>query len=166
MCKPILHGTIIATVAALTAALAAATAFARPPAVETMPASTVQVFSGADSPCPFDITLTGNGTVTITTFFDNAGTPVRQSVHGALTHSVFSSPGSRTLTANGPAPVHIDLASGQSVVTGNEEIFHLPGVKVVLGQAGRLTTTSDGAQLSFTGMSTVDTASLCAALAP
>ena len=131
-----------------------------------MPVSTVQVFSGTDSPCPFDITFTGTGIVRTTTFFDNAGTPVRQSVHGALTHSLFSAPGSRTLIANGPAPVHVDLAGGQSVVTGNEVIFQLPGAGIVFGQAGRLVIGADGAQLSFTGMSTVDTAELCAALAP
>jgi hypothetical protein len=36
----------------------------------------------------------------------------------------------------------------------------------VFGEAGRLVIGADGAQLSLTGMSTVDTAELCAALAP
>jgi hypothetical protein len=146
--------------------LAPATAAAQAPAVETMPVDTVQVFSGADSPCPFDVTFTGTGTVKVTTFFDAAGNPVRQTVHGALVHSIFATSGGPALTADGPAPVHIDLVSGQSVVTGDEVIFHVPGAGVVFGQAGRFVTSGDGSPLSFTGMSALDTTALCAALAP
>jgi len=152
------------TLAALIAALTPAVAVARAPTVETAPVNTADVFSGADSPCAFDVTFTGTGTVTITTFYDNAGNPIRQSVHGALTHALFSASG--TLTANGPAPVHIDLLSGQSVITGNEVGFHLPGAGVVFGQAGRLVLTNAGAQLSFTGLSTLDADALCTTLAP
>jgi len=166
MRKLLLRGTAIATAAVVSCAFAAATAAARPPAVETTPFSTVDVFSGTDSPCPFDVTLTGTGTVRITTFFDDAGNPVRQSVDGALVHTIFAAPGSGTLTTNGPAPVHLDLIAGQAVVTGDQLIFHLPGVGVVFGQAGRLVTGSDGAILSVTGMSMLDTAALCTALAP
>ena len=37
-----------------------------------MPGDYSQTFSGADSPCGFDITLSGTGTVTVTTYYDNA----------------------------------------------------------------------------------------------
>ena len=74
--------------------------------------------SGANSPCPFDITFTGAGEVTITTYYDNNGTPIRQSVHGALVHTFFSA--WHTLVSNGPAPVHVDLSTGQMVITGKQ----------------------------------------------
>jgi hypothetical protein len=141
-----------------------ATAAAQQPTVELQPVNIVQVLSGADSPCPFDITFTGTGTVTRTTYYDNSGTPVRQSIHGALTHTLFSA--WHTLVSNGPAPVHIDLASGQMIDTGMEFSFHLPGEGIVLGQAGRLTLAADDSQLAFVGMSVLDTKALCAALAP
>jgi hypothetical protein len=124
----------------------------------------VQVLSGSDSPCPFDITFTGTGTIKLTTYYDNSGTPVRQSVHGALTHTIFSA--WHTLVSNGPAPVHVDLASGQMVDTGKEFAFHVPGDGIVLGQSGRLTLAADGSELSFVGHWVLDAAALCAALAP
>jgi hypothetical protein len=55
---------------------------------------------------PFDITFTGTGTTKLTTHYDDSGTPIRQSVHGALTHTIFSA--WHTLVSNGPAPVHIE----------------------------------------------------------
>jgi hypothetical protein len=51
-------------------------AVAQPPTVELVPVNDVQVFAGADSPCPFDVTFTGSGTVRLTTYYDNAGTPI------------------------------------------------------------------------------------------
>ena len=150
-------------------AVAAAAAFpmgaaAHAPSVELVQVDDVQVFSGADSPCPFDITFTGSGTIKLTTYYDTTGTPNRQSVHGALTHTIYSA--WHTLVSNGPAPVHIDLATGQTVDTGKEFAFHVPGDGIVFGQDGRLTLAADGNQLSFAGRSVVDTAALCAALAP
>jgi hypothetical protein len=129
-----------------------------------LPVNDVQVFAGADSPCPFDVTFTGTGTIKLTTYYDNSGAPIRQSVHGALAHTIFSA--WRTLVSNGPAPVHIDLSAGQMVDTGKEFAFHVPGDAIVFGQSGRLTLAADGSELSFTGHSVVDTGALCAALAP
>ncbi len=83
------------------------TAAAQPPTRVQVPVNDMQVFSGAASPCPFDITFTGTGEVTVTTYYDNNGTPTRQSVHGALVHTIFSA--LHTLVSNGPAPVHVDL---------------------------------------------------------
>jgi hypothetical protein len=140
------------------------TAAAQPPTVELVQANDVQVFAGADSPCPFDITFTGTGTIKRTTYYDNSGTPIRQSIHGALTHTLYSA--WHTLVSNGPAPVHLDLTSGEMVDTGKEFAFHVPGDGIVFGQSGRLTLAGDGSPLSFVGHSVVDTAALCAALAP
>jgi hypothetical protein len=134
---------------------------AQPPTVEPRQVNDVQVLSGI---CPFDITFTGTGTVEVTTFYDNSGVAIRQGVHGALTHTIFSP--WHTLVSNGPAPVHIDLATGQMVDTGNEFAFHLPGDGIVLGQSGRMVSAADGTPLSFVGHSVLDAAALCAALAP
>jgi hypothetical protein len=141
-----------------------APAAAQPPTIQLIPVNDVQVFTGPDSPCSFDITFTGTGTIALTTYYDQSGAPLRQAVHGALTHTVFSA--WRTLTSNGPAPVHIDLATGQMVDTGKEFAFHVPGAGVIFGQSGRLTLAGDGSQVSFVGHSIADTAALCAALAP
>ena len=111
------------------------TAAAQPPTSVQLPVNDVEVFSGAASPCPFDITFTGTGVVTVTTYYDNTGTPTRQSVHGALVHTIFSA--WHTLVSNGPAPVHVDLSTGQMIVTGKEVAFHVPGDGIVFGQAGR-----------------------------
>src|SRR5438045_4729939 len=94
----VITAAVLATVALPTAAAA------QPPTVEAVAVDDVQVFSGADSPCSFDITFTGSGTVRLTTYYDNAGTPIRQSIHGALTHTIFSR--WQTLVSHGPAPVH------------------------------------------------------------
>ena len=120
--------------------------------------------SGANSPCPFDITFTGAGEVTITTYYDNNGTPIRQSVHGALVHTFFSA--WHTLVSNGPAPVHVDLSTGQMVITGKETAFHVPGDGIVFGQDGRLILAADNGELSFAGNSVINTSELCAALGP
>ena len=140
------------------------TAAAQPPTVQSVQVNEVEVFAGSDSPCPFDITFTGTGTVELTTFYDNSGNPIRQTVHGALTHTIFSA--WHTLVSNGPAPVSADLTSGQLVTTGKEFAFHVPGDGIVFGQSGRLISAADGSELSFNGRSVVDTAGLCAALAP
>ena len=66
--------------AAFVAAAFPAAAAARGPTVELVPVNDVTVFSGADSPCPFDLVFTSTGTVKMTTFYDNSGTPIRQSV--------------------------------------------------------------------------------------
>jgi len=151
-------------VVAAVAGVFAAAAAARAPTVELMPVNDVTVFSGADSPCPFDIVFTGTGTVKVTTFYDDSGTPVRQSIHGALTHTIGSA--WHTLVSNGPAPVHVDLATGNMVVTGKEFAFHVPGDGIVFGQDGRLTSAADGTELAFNGRSVVNVTELCAALAP
>src|SRR5436190_13513281 len=155
---------VIVPVLAAVAALFPLAASAQPPTVDVVPVNDVQVFAGSDSPCAFDITFTGTGTIRLTTYYDSSGAPIRQSIHGALTHTIFSA--WHTLVSNGPAPVHIDLATGQMVDTGKEFAFHVPGDGIVFGQSGRLTLAADGSQLDFNGHSVVDTAGLCAALAP
>jgi len=146
------------------AALLPLAASAQPPSSVQVPVNDVQDLSGADSPCPFDITFTGTGTITVTTYYDATGTPIRESVHGALTHTISSA--WHTLTSNGPAPVHVDATTGQMIDTGKEFAFHVPGDGIVFGQAGRLIFAADGSELSFAGNSVINTAALCQALSP
>jgi hypothetical protein len=47
-----------------------------------------------------------------------------------------------------------------------EYAFHVPGDGVVFGGSGRLTFAADGSELAFNGHSVLNTAELCAALAP
>jgi hypothetical protein len=155
----ILFGAATSTVALLTAGAASANA----PTTASMPSDYSVTFTSADSPCGFDITFTGSGTVTVTTYSDNAGNPVRESVHGSLTHTVSSA--WHTLTSKGPAPVHIDLTNGLVTDTGNEFAFHIPGSRVVWAQAGRFVF-GDIGLISYSGLNTLDTSPLCAALAP
>src|SRR5947209_5971806 len=110
-------------------------AHAASPSVETVSVNTSDVVP-AGSLCDFDLTFTGTGTITMTTYYDNTGTRVRQSIHGALTHTLSGPTGS--LTSNGPAPVHVDLTTGTATDTGNEYHFNLAGHGVVLAGTGRL----------------------------
>src|SRR5215468_4644928 len=64
---PAIRSLILATVAAA-AATVPLTASAQPPTVVTAPVNDVQVLSGPDSPCAFDLTFTGTGTIAFTTF--------------------------------------------------------------------------------------------------
>src|SRR4051795_12886267 len=137
---------IVIVVAVAVAAFFPLTASAQRPAVEFVPVNDVQVFAGADSPCPFDITFTGTGMIRLTTYYDASGLPIRQSVHGSLVHTIFSA--WHTLVSNGPAPVHIDLAGGQMVDTGKEFAFHVPGDGIVFGQSGRLLLSAPGRRLT------------------
>jgi hypothetical protein len=123
--------TTIAIFTPVAALLLASTASATTPTTAQMPADYNQTFSGADSPCGFDITFSAAGTVTVTTYYDNAGLPVGESIHGSLAHTVSSA--WYSLSSKGPAPVRIDLTAGLAVDTG---------------------------------LNGLDTATLCAALAP
>src|SRR3954469_23499734 len=93
------------------AALATLAGFIPPPAaaqsptIQVIPVNDVQVFTGTDSPCSFDITFTGTGTIALTTYYDQSGAPLRQTVHGALTHTVCRA--WRTLTTNRPPAADI-----------------------------------------------------------
>jgi hypothetical protein len=123
----------------------------------------VVLAQGAGSPCDFDITFTSTGTIRVTTFLDGSGAPVRSTVHGSLLHTL-SSDADHVLSSDGPAPVHMDLTSGQSVDTGLQFRFRSAD-GVVLAAAGRLVSGPDGSPLSFAGLERVDPA-LCTALAP
>ena len=152
----------IAAIAAIASLHLANVASAAPPTTEEMPADYSQTFTGADSPCGFDITFSAAGTVVVTTYYDNTGTPTRESIHGSLAHTVSSA--WHTLSSNGPAPVHIDLTAGVATDTGKEFAFHIPGSGVVWAQNGRFVFGEIGL-ISYSGLNSLDTTALCGALA-
>jgi hypothetical protein len=145
----------------VTSLLLAAAASASTPTTAEMPADYSQIFTGADSPCGFDITFSAAGTVTVTTYYDNAGLPIRLGIHGSLTHTVSSA--WHSLSSKGPAPVHIGLTKGVAIDTGKEFAFHIPGAGVVWAQNGRFVF-GDIGLISYTGLNTLDASALCAAL--
>jgi hypothetical protein len=146
----------------VTSLLLAAAASASTPTTAEMPADYSQIFTGADSPCGFDITVSAAGTVTVTTYSDNTGTPIRESIHGSLAHTVSSA--WHTLSSKGPAPVHIDLTASVAIDTGKEFAFHIPGSGVVWAQNGRFVF-GDIGLISYTGLNSLDTNAVCGALA-
>ena len=153
-------GTVAVAATAATDNRSSDTKAAAPTTVQ-MPGDYSQSFSGPDSPCGFDITFSAAGTVTVTTYYDNAGLPIRESVHGSLSHTVSSA--WHALFSKGPAPVHIDLTAGLAVDTGKEFAFHIPGSGVVWAQNGRFVF-GDIGLISYTGLNTLDTSALCTAL--
>lgn len=147
------RGALVAAVAALAVGSGlTAEASAAAPTVEVEHLDTAQTIP-AGQLCAFEVTFTGKGDVRITTFQDG-----RQSIHGSLEHTLYSQ--WVTLYSPGPAPVHIDLTSGEQISTGMNYAFHLPHVGMVLASAGR----PDGT--AWRGMQKLDVEDLCAALAP
>jgi hypothetical protein len=148
------------------AALLPIRALADQPTVQTMTVNTSQLIPANTGLCPFDLTFTGTGTIRITTHVDANGTPTSQVADGALLHTLSSAWAS--LSANGPAPVHIDLTTGQQAITGNEFHFTLAGAGVVLAGAGRLVLDSQNVQISYTGLNVPADriGALCTALGP
>ena len=65
--------------------------------------------------------------IRLTTYHDASGVPIRQSVHGSLTHTIFSA--WHTLVSNGPAPVHI---AGMAFTTVQLAIIAIAVVAMLL----------------------------------
>jgi hypothetical protein len=143
----------------------AGAAHAASPTVQTMQVNYSQSVP-AGTLCAFDLTFTGAGTVKLTTYFDTSGAPIRETIQGALFHTLSGPAG--TLSTNGPAPVHIDLIAGTSTDTGSQYHFNLVGRGVVLAATGRLVVDSSGNEILQTGYSVSPDRlpALCAVLGP
>lgn len=124
---------LLTAMIALATTLFPSAAAGMPPTRVQMPVNYVQDLPSG-SLCPFDLTFTGTGTITVTTYYDNAGNPRSQTVHGALTHTIFSA--WHTLTSSGPAPVHINLGAGQMIDTGREFALRSPGTGLSWAKLG------------------------------
>jgi hypothetical protein len=157
---------LISVAAAAAIALLPIRALADQPNVRYETVSTSVLIPAHTGLCSFDLNFTGTGTVKVTTYVDHNGVPVRQLVDGALTHSLTSAWAS--ISTNGPAPVHVDLSTGNSVDTGNEFHFTLAGAGVVLAGAGRLVLDAQNVEISYSGLNVPAdrVGALCAALGP
>jgi hypothetical protein len=155
---------LIAALVATAAAVFPMTSNAQAPTVELVPVNDVQVFAGADSPCPFDITFTGTGTTKLTTYYDNNGTRSGKA-STARSRTPSSAPGTRSSRTARP-PYTSTSAAGRWSTRAKSSPSTSPETGSSSGQSGRFTLAADGSALSFVGHSIVDTAALCAALAP
>ncbi|HET7758560.1 MAG TPA: hypothetical protein VFK62_01440 [Gaiellaceae bacterium] len=106
--------------------------------------------------CGFDVVFTEVGDLTVTTFSDGS-----QLYQGILQHTI-TGPGG-TLSSIGPAPVHFDVHTGVVTDTGMEFSFHVPGLGVVLAQAGNFSFLPDGTVVAL-GLNRFSSA-LCEVLA-
>ena len=110
---------------------------ASPPAVETFYNEGSFVFSG---PCPNGVTLVGSFTedLRITTFFDNAGNPIREqiavNVRGNVTNPATG------VSADNPShqTIIVDLVDGTVVQVGLVFKVQVPGVGTVFHDVGRV----------------------------
>jgi hypothetical protein len=160
-------------VACIAAVLPTSSAGATPPTVEVMPFEEFEIVApGAPllfgtNPCPFTVTIHHQGIFVATTFFDRSGTPIRQLVRSEDFTETYSANG-RSLVTKSPAhvTVTIDPSTGGFVFTGTGNQRHLtvPGVGLVLAQAGRGVTDDQGNLISFTGLNIPAGSDFCSAL--
>lgn len=154
----------------LTALAIPAAAFAIPPVTETeITDETSFLPAGTEgNPCSFDLTYHNQGTFIFTTYFDSGGAPVRITARSSPGHflETYSANG-KEISARSTAVGHVDLATGTLFGTGNQRHFIVPGVGIVLAQAGRFVISfPDGGNISVSGLDIPQGAEFCAALAP
>ena len=154
----------LATLAALLTVGPISTTYAVPPER--------QVFEFEDSIpliglCDFQVTIHVQGTLIVTTFFDDEGDQLAQTILTPRLEVTLSA-GNNTLIATSPAPERIDLVENTAVFTGLQFRFVDPVTREMLFvAAGRevidLTT---GRGVSFTGLRVLEQEALCEALTP
>ena len=162
-------------VAAAALAAVPATARATPPTVEVMPFELIEVVAPGETlafgtnPCPFTVTIHHQGTFVTTTFFNRDGTPVRQLIRSEHFTETYSANGRSITTKSTPTVlISIDRTTGEIVVTGRGNQRHLtvPGVGLVLAQAGRFLLDSEGNLIDVSGLDIPAGSEFCAALSP
>jgi hypothetical protein len=151
----------------VTALMTASAASGAPPARSTLVLDETFVYpAGGPNPCPFEITYRNQGTFFITTFFDSNGTAVRELDRGAYFLESYSANG-KTISSKSPAMIHVDPATNIIVGTGNQRHFIVPGLGIILAQAGRFVIDGNtGETLSVSGLDVPLDDRICTALAP
>jgi hypothetical protein len=158
--------------ACMAAALPLASARATPPVVEVIPYDSIEVVGPgeplgfATNPCPFAVTLHHQGTFVYRTFFDRAGTPIRQLIRSAHFTETYSANG-RSLTTISVAPAHLQATDGGLTITatGNQRHVIVPGVGPLLAQAGRFVVDPEtGSLTAVFGLNIPAGSAFCAAL--
>jgi hypothetical protein len=128
---------LIVSAFATLVALPVFSASAAPPLVETFHDEGSFTFAG---PCPNGVTLEGSFTddLRVTTFFDNAGNPVRLQIK--LDHAGVITNPATGLSVNDPAhtTTFVDLVTGTATQVGLVFKSTVPGVGVVFHDVGRV----------------------------
>jgi hypothetical protein len=87
----------------------------------------------------FEMLADGAGTTHLTTYFDRSGTPSRVTLHGVYSGLLTNPLNGNTLVDAPSVPfVTLDLETGQQTSIGTYWNVTLPGVGVVVIEAGRL----------------------------
>jgi hypothetical protein len=162
-------------VACMFVALPVASAEATPPTVEVIPIDEIEVVAPGErlvfgtNPCPFTITIHHQGTFVATTFFDRDGTPIRQLVRSKDFTETYSANGlSLTIKSTSSAVITIDPTTGEVLITarGNSRHLNVPGVGLVLAQAGHFLIDGNGNLIDVSGLNIPAGSEFCAALSP
>ena len=164
----------LAAVAGTAAIWTPIAAEASPPTVTVEPYELVEVIAPGEpmifgtNPCPFAITLHHQGTLVTTIFFDADGTPIRLLGRSKAFTETYSANG-RSVSTKSVASVRIEAANDEVTYTGrgNQRHLHLPGVGLLLAQAGRFVVDPEtGVLISFSGLNIPAGSGFCAALSP
>jgi hypothetical protein len=164
----VIRAVVLAAITAISFYLlgGAPAATAAPPQSVTFPFTDVGVVANCTG---FDVIGAYEGKITITTFFDNNGVPVRRHFHGVafgtMTNSVT------TYSVKDAATVRnsfVDFAAGTVANVGVDYHVTVPGAGVVLLQAGRIVFGGGPAPIFIAGPHLgpppVQEAAICAAL--
>ena len=152
---------VLATTALITLAGVQAAAAAEPTReiVHANPQFDIGECSGDTIHASFDATRT------VTTWYDDAGNPVRRLVHGDIPGTLTNLSTGTTLQTIGVRIIRIDLISGVSTSTGTNVHAVLPGEGTLQLGAGRFVIDDQGNLVSEHGRQDIDlTPELCAAL--
>jgi hypothetical protein len=174
MIRTVLRLVALAAVAGTAAMWTPITAVASPPTVTVEPYELVEVIAPGEplifgtNPCPFAITVHHQGTFVTTTFFDAQGTPIRLLGRSKAFTETYSANG-HSISTRSVATVRIEAINDEITITGrgNQRHIHVPGVGLLLAQAGRFAIDPEtGVVISFSGLNIPAGSEFCAALSP
>jgi hypothetical protein len=87
----------------------------------------------------FVVLLTFSHDETITTFYDNTGTPIRAQIRFSFSSTLTNSVTGKTAFETGDYTIIADLIGGDAKVVGLVLLIYLPGVGVVTLELGQVT---------------------------
>jgi hypothetical protein len=134
---------VVVVLGSAIASLFAATAAADQPTIEeqTLHRSIPNFVS-----CPgFAVANEGDISRTVFTFTDDVGTPIRRVFHVHFTATLTNTVTGKSFLEEGNFIVTTDLTTGTTTVVGGIRLDTVPGLGLILAQAGRTVTDAQGA---------------------
>ena len=130
-------------IAALAIALTAASAaFATGPSTELIS----EPYGPFTQSCgSFEVEYSGTNENRITTYYDQAGNPVRIVAHKQLRETDRNTSSGKTIEVRGNVTIVIDLVAGKETYNGYLFLANDPGSGVVIQDTGKIVFDSDGA---------------------